>query len=182
MIVSLLGILHLFHCPGLLLFPFLNSCSRETIPHILDVIYIIYFFFIMILYTFIEGECPISYLCKKIIHKDYVAGDDINYYPEMEIILPNREYINNYFLVMTISYILALLFVIYRTSISFDYFVIPFFILFIYFLLIRQILVVNKTFFNYFQEFTKYVLLITICFLLQYSIGYHSENSMNNTL
>lgn len=36
-------------------------------------------------YTWVDGECPISLICKQISDKKYVAGKDITYYPEKNI-------------------------------------------------------------------------------------------------
>lgn len=77
MIIAIVGLFHLIHSPLLVLFPFiLNNFTS-------DVLYVIYFFSIMFLYTFIDGECPISYMCKIAIDKKYVAGSNISHYPEM---------------------------------------------------------------------------------------------------
>lgn len=121
----------------------------------------------MLLYTFINGECPISYICKIINDKQYIAGSNITYYPEMEYILKNQIYINYYFGIMTFMYILSLFFVIYRTNI-FSYFLLFVFLnLLVYFFLIRNVFIFeNRNIFKIFQEITKYTLLITISFLL----------------
>jgi|LakMenEpi03Aug12_release.lakeMendotaPanAssembly.Ray.scaffolds.fasta_scaffold404015_2 hypothetical protein len=163
MIVTIIGVIHFIHSPLLILFPFVIK------NFILDIFYVIYFFIIMFLYTFIDGECPISYMCKLINDKNYIAGTNITYYPEMDCIIPNKTYINYYFGIMTFMYILTLFFVIFRTNI-FSYFLTStFIILFIYFLLIRNIFSIkNRINFIIFQEFTKYVLLIAICFLLTF--------------
>jgi hypothetical protein len=162
MIVTILGFIHLVHSPVLVLFPFFIQ------NNIFDIIYVIYFFFIMFLYTFIDGECPISYSSKKIMNLNYVSGNNITHYPEMEWIMPNQKYIEYYFATMTILYIIMLLFVIYRTNISLYLFIFPFVTLFIYFLFIRKIVFIKQTFFNFFQEFTKYMLFFVICGLLTF--------------
>jgi hypothetical protein len=115
MIVTIIGVIHFIHSPLLILFPFVIK------NFILDIFYVIYFFIIMFLYTFIDGECPISYMCKLINDKNYIAGTNITYYPEMDCIIPNKTYINYYFGIMTFMYILTLFFVIFRTNI-FSYF------------------------------------------------------------
>jgi hypothetical protein len=159
----ILGVIHFIHSPLLILFPFIIK------NFILDIFYIIYFFAIMFLYTFIDGECPISYICKMINDKNYIAGTNITYYPEMECILRNKTHINYYFGIMTFMYILTLFFVIIRRNI-FSYFLSSIFlIILIYFLLIRNIFSIKKKInFIIFQEFTKYMLLFAICFLLTF--------------
>ena len=135
MIIMILGVFHFIHSPLLILFPFI--VHKFT----LDILYIIYFFYIMLLYTFINGECPISYICKIINDKQYIAGSNITYYPEMEYILKNQIYINYYFGIMTFMYILSLFFVIYRTNI-FSYFLLFVFLnLLVYFFLIHNVFI-----------------------------------------
>jgi hypothetical protein len=163
MIVSVLGIFHLIHSPLLILFPFIIK------NYTTDIFYIIYFLFIMLLYTFINGECPISYICKLTLNNKYIAGHDITYYPEMEYMFINKKYINYYFGIMTTIYIFTLFFVIFRTM-WFSYIsyilIFTFFILLNYFLFIRKFFSIkNKNVFIIFQEITKYTLLFTICFL-----------------
>jgi len=163
MLISIIGGLHLIHSPLLILFPFFIKNFT------LDIFYIIYFFAIMLLYTFIDGECPISYICKKIKDINYTAGDNITHYPEMEYLFRDKIFIDYYFGTTTVMYILSLFFVIFRTNIFGYFLVLNFLILFIYFLFIRNIFSLKQShFFITFQEITKYVLLLTICFLLTF--------------
>lgn len=162
MIIVALGIFHLIHCPLLIVYPFLFYSYTS------DVLYITYFFFIMFLYTFINGECPISYLSKLIINKNYIAGDKITYYPEMKYIAINEKYTDSYFAITTTFYILILWFVISRTNIPI-YFLIPsFFVLCVYFLYIRNNILKKTKYFLLIQEITKYILLLTIFILLSF--------------
>jgi hypothetical protein len=117
MIIKTIGIFHLLHSPLLILFPFVIHDFTW------DILYIIYFFGIMFLYTFIDGECPISYVCKLINDKNYIAGKYVTHYPEMEYLLGNQKYIDSYFGIMTSLYLLTLSFVIFRTN-TLSYFVI----------------------------------------------------------
>jgi hypothetical protein len=161
MIVEVIGLFHLIHSPLLVLFPFIVKNFTT------DILYIIYFFTIMFLYTFIDGECPISYICKVMIDKEYIAGSNVTYYPEMEYLLQSQRTINYYFGVMTLLYIATLFFVIFRTN-TFSYFLIfTFVILLNYFLFVRNCFSVkNKKFFLIVQEITKHILFLTICFFL----------------
>lgn len=161
MLISIIGGFHLIHSPLLILFPFFIKNFTS------DIFYIIYFFAIMLLYTFIDGECPISYVCKKIKDKNYTAGNNITHYPEMECLFHDKIFIDYYFGTTTVIYILTLFFVIFRTN-TFGYVItLAFLILLIYFLFIRNIFSLKQNrFFITFQEITKYVLLLTICFLL----------------
>ena len=153
---------HLIHSPLLVVFPLLVE------KYTYDIFYIIYFFTIMFFYTFIDGECPISYICKIIIDKTYVAGSKINYYPEMEYLLQHQKTIDYYFGSMTIAYIATLFFVIFRTN-TFSYFLtFTFVILLNYFLIIRNYFSINKRiYFIIVQEITKYILFLTIYFFIK---------------
>lgn len=160
MIINVLGIFHLIHSPFLIIFPFLIQNFTS------DILYLIYFFLNMYLYTFIEGECPISYACKKIKDNKYCAGNNITHYPEMEFLFANKEYINCYFGVMTTLYILTLCFIIRRTNLPIYPFSVPFLFLFAYFLSIRKILVIkSRANLVLFQDATKCILFFTIALL-----------------
>ncbi len=144
----MLGLLHLFHCPLLILFPFFIKTH--------DIFYINYFFIIMISYTFINAECPISYISKLTIDKTYVAGNDIRYYPEMEHFF-NKKQVDYYFKTTTFLYMIVLFYVIFRANKNYLFFTLM--ILGIYFLMI------HSKYFVFFQEITKYVLIFTIFYL-----------------
>lgn len=91
MILELLGIIHLIHCPILIAFPFIIINQK------IDIFYISYFFFICLSYTFINGECPISYISRIIKKSESIR------FPEMESIIPNylHFYIDYYFIITT---------------------------------------------------------------------------------
>lgn len=122
----------------------------------------------MFLYTFIDGECPISYICKVMMDKQYITGNNITYYPEMEYLLQHQQTIDLYFGTMTFLYIATLFFVIFRTN-TFSYFLIfTFGILLNYFLFVRNVFSIKKRkYFLIIQEITKYILFLTICFFLE---------------
>ena len=153
MFIELLGWFHLVHCPLLILYPLVYS-SLST-----DVLYVKYFFLIMFSYTFIEGECPISYVAKIKLDPDYVAGTKIEYYPEMKFILQDDVYINYYFTINTILYLASLVYVSHRANIPFMFLSVPYAMLVIYFLHIRNIYF-NKTkdSFSILQNLTSAVL------------------------
>jgi hypothetical protein len=162
MIITIIGLFHIIHSPLLVLFPFIVKNFT------FDIFYIIYFFSIMFFYTFINGECPISYACKVMIDKKYIAGSNVSYYPEMEYVLSNKKIIEYYLGTNTILYIITLFFVIFRTNTFCYLFIIVFVILLNYFLLVRNYFPIQKKYFLLFQEITKYTLLLTICFLLNF--------------
>ena len=124
----ILGIIHLVHCPCLIIYPYVTDCF--------DFLYIIYFFGILFSYTFINGECPISYIYKKWKNPEYIAGSQISDYPEMQVIL--GKMIQIYFGTNTVLYMGSLLYVIHRSNIPLSIFIIPssslsFYFYFIYF-------------------------------------------------
>lgn len=120
----IIGIIHIIHCPCLILLPFFIVNN-----HIFDIFYIEYFFSIMFLYTFINGECPISYLYKTQTDPRYIAGSRIRYYPEISDLFclspENQKYISIYFGTNTILYLGSLIHVIYRSNIPLTMFIIP---------------------------------------------------------
>ena len=156
-LLKVLGWFHLIHSPLLILFPFVIE-SFTT-----DVLYIVYFFTIMLLYTFVNGECPLSYVCKTILDGKYVAGSKIAYYPEMECVLPNQKTIDYYFGTMTGGYIAVLVFVMFRTG-TLSYFVVFVFgVLSYYVFLVRH----RQNHFWIVQEVTKYLLCLTLLFQIK---------------
>ena len=139
-LIHFIGIFHCIHAP-LVVFVFLSD-------YVSDNAYLNYFFGIMFLYTWLNGECPISYVCKKMIDSNYVAGQNITHYPEMAFI--PEPYIHVYFGITTAIYLLSLVNAVQRTK-TYDVMV----VLFIYFLFMHN---QECWAFFYFQEFTKWFL------------------------
>ena len=140
-LIHFIGIIHFIHAP-LLVFVF-------VFDHVNKVVYMNYFFGIMFLYTWLNGECPISYMCKKMIDSNYSAGQNITYYPEMAFI--PEPYIHFYFGITTTIYLLSLANVVYHTT----NYILLCLMLFVYFLFTRN---QECWAFFYFQEFTKWIL------------------------
>lgn len=159
--LKLIGLFHLLHAPTLILFPFYVN------NQLADIIYINYFFLIMFSYTFINGECPISYWSKKLMDSDYFAGTYIEYYPEMKMFFSTDKDIHDYFTVTTIAYLFALTYVINRTNIPAYVFVFPMITLSYYFLFIKVYDTQKETkHFIICQEITKYVTFLTNVFII----------------
>lgn len=162
--IYLVGIIHLLHCPCLILLPFYVN------NRVFDILYIAYFFSIMFLYTFINGECPISYFYKKRADPNYIAGNRIAYYPEMsEIFFFSREkekYISLYFGTTTIMYIVSLSYVIHRSNIPLSLFVIPANSLLVYFTFLR----ITHPLFYIIQDIVKTILFLFILCLIRREI------------
>jgi hypothetical protein len=155
--LQIIGIFHFLHSPFLIVYPFVFNSPLSNL------LYLNYFFGIMISYTFINGECPISYYSKLIIDSNYIAGDKVDYYPEMLTIFPNIRYVNYYFSITTTIYSVLLLNIIRRLNIPFCILVLPFSSLIIYVLFIRNIYFKrNSRGFQTIQEITKYQLLTTV--------------------
>jgi len=175
MILEILGLIHIIHCPLLIIYPY------TIINQKLDIYYLTYFFFICFSYTFINGECPISYVSRIIKNKNYIAGSSIcenicenkRNFPEIESVLPVflYPYIDFYFVITTKIYLFSLSVVVYRNDL-FNVVYFPFSVLIIYFFFICLFIYKKLAyrFFKYFkiyQQFTKVILLLTIYFLLE---------------
>jgi hypothetical protein len=101
-----LGIIHLIHCPLLIMYPYV------TVYY--DKLYISYFLLIIMSYLLCKNECLISYCAKKITNTSYIAGSKMNYYPEMYMFTKNDTFIQFYFAITTLIYINSLYMVIIR--------------------------------------------------------------------
>lgn len=156
-------IFHLLHSPLLVISPivFNNELFR--------LIYLQYFFIVMLSYTFINGECPISYLAKIILDERYKAGENLSYYPEMVIIFKRNEYINIYFACATVVYLITLADLIFKMNIPKFPLCPAFFCTFVYFLFVRDVYFTkNHDCYPFVQGITRATLFITICNLSTY--------------
>lgn len=156
MILCALGWFHFFHSPCLVLAPFIYK--NKTF----DVFYVAYFFLIMFSYTFLNGECPITYIAKRIQCDNDVLTLGRFDYPEMRYIFRVDEHVHYYFGVMTVAYIFTLIRVILRTDISLLCLVPAFLNLTFYFTFLRFQTVI----FIPFQTVTKGIMFITVSFIL----------------
>lgn len=117
----------------------------------------------MLSYTFLNGECPISYTCKRMMDTQYMAGTNVKYYPEMEYLL-NKKMIDYYFGITTFLYIISLVFVLYRSN-MFSYMIV--FVLLFYYVLLVNYSIKTQMHFRVVQEITKYTLGLTLLFLVK---------------
>jgi len=159
MLIESIGLFHLFHSPILITLPtlftelwFYNA-------------YLQYFFIVMFSYTFINGECPISYAAKRILDKNYIAGQCISYYPEMISILRSDEHINAYFGCTTTIYIITLLHVAFQSNVPILYLMPAFASTLLYFLFVREIYFKKDRYYPVVQQITRNVLFVTICYV-----------------
>jgi hypothetical protein len=102
----MLGIIHLIHCPLLVVYPYITDAY--------DRVYLIYFILIVLSYILLKNECLISYVSKRIIDNSYRAGQKMNYYPEMYIFTKNDQHIKVYFTLMSLLYVYSLFIVVMR--------------------------------------------------------------------
>lgn len=108
----LIGIFHFIHAPLLIVYPLVFSSSDW------DFAYIQYFFLIMYVYTFYNGECPISFYYKKRANPYYVAGSRITDYREMYSVCKDRVFVKKYIATTTSLYGCALLCTMRRLHIT----------------------------------------------------------------
>ena len=155
--LKIIGIFHFLHSPLLIAYPFVFTSPFSNL------LYLNYFFSIMISYTFLDGECPISYLAKLLLDSEYIAGENISHYPEMLTIFPNNKYVHHYFFTSTTVYSFLLSNTIQRLHIPLSMLVFPFSTLTMYVLFIHNIYFQRKSiFFQSIQEITKMTLCTTL--------------------
>ena len=160
----IIGIIHVLHCPFLILLPFFVN------NHIFNILYIEYFFIIMFLYTFINGECPISYFYKKQKDAKYIAGSRITDYSEISDLFfypretKTEKLISIYFGTNTCMYLASFMYVIYRDNIPFSLFIIPMNYILFYFSFIYMFQ--NHTLFYVIQNVNKTILFLFILCLI----------------
>jgi hypothetical protein len=146
MLIYILGVIHLIHAPLLILYPYFINNNK---------IYIIYFYLMLLSYTFTNKSCPISYYAKKITN-------NTNLYPEMDIFISNKYIIKLYFTITTIIYSYTLY------IINNNYYInnIEFIIIIIYFM--------NNNY--YYQELVKYYCLIKIFLIIKFCSHYRKTS------
>lgn len=160
--INIIGIFHMLHSPIITIYPVIITSACY------DIYYVNYFFFIMMSYTFLNGECPISFVCKKMINHKYEAGENINDYVELYQVFPNKYYVNNYIQLMTCSYLSSLLYVIYFTNVKHVLYV-ELLVSYVYFLFTRKVFNdYMQTYFINVQHFYKFTLFITIIYNICY--------------
>jgi hypothetical protein len=194
MILEILGLIHIIHCPLLIIYPY------TIINQKLDIYYLTYFFFICFSYTFINGECPISYVSRIIKNKNYIARisnfpenncendnnkcendnnkcenkrnfpenkcENKRNFPEMESVLPVflYPYIDFYFVITTKIYLFSLSVVVYRNNL-FNVVYFPFSVLIIYFFFIC-LFIYKKLAYRFFKYFKIYQQFTKVILLL----------------
>ena len=140
----------------------------------MDIYYITYFFFVCFSCTFINGECPITYV-SRIIKRNFPEEicENKRNFPEVESILPIclYPYIYYYFIITTKIYLFSLYIVIYRNNLYnvayFPFSVLSIYFLFVYFFMNNRLTNNLLKYFKIYQQFTKVILLLTIYFLLE---------------
>jgi len=162
MIIRVLGLFHLVHSPILLIYPWLDF------PPIYDLFYILYFYTMICIYTYIQGECPVSYIAKIVLDPSYIAGTNRSHCPEMKWIFSNEKYAVQYFRTTTTLYIGSLGYVIYRCAPPVYILIYPSVVVSIYGLYIHNIVdtppnIINTPSYSFpFQEFVRFVSVLTM--------------------
>jgi len=159
-VVCVIGLFHISHSFILTIYPFLVK------NFISDLLYINYFQTIMVTYTFLNGECPISCFCKNMCIGGYKAGDDVTNYLDIYTVIPNKIYANTYIVIMSTGSLFSLFNVIYRfenEDIT-NVLIIDFTFLLFYFAMVHKLVTqeVYDLYFAYVQEICKIILVLSI--------------------
>lgn len=88
MLIEIIGFLHLSFSIILSLYAFIFKKSW------IDYLYIYYASIIILLWTFFNGECAITYYFKKKEDPNYIAGTDSTDMKDMFILIPNPTIVN----------------------------------------------------------------------------------------
>ena len=107
--MKIIGIFHMCHLLLLTIYPYLYDYDAE---------YVNYYVWILLSYTYLNAECPISYLYKKIRDPSYIAGTTLTSFDDMYAIAP-KEYVNLYVFIMTCLSMGSLFMVLIRMKIPF---------------------------------------------------------------
>ena len=83
-----------------------------------DIEYVNYYIWILLSYTYLNAECPITYLYKKIKDPLYIPGTTLTSFHDMYAIAP-KEFINIYLFIMSCLSISSLLMVLIRLKTPF---------------------------------------------------------------
>ena len=151
--IKLLGVFQTIHRPVLILFPFVYD------NYIFDLLYLNYFFTIILSYTWLKQECPISFLAKYIENPNYILGSRLNYFPEMNGICSQPTY---FFMTTSIGYAFSILHIIQRLGIPYELMIIPTTSI-VFYLGFPENKRHRKDFLVY-QEIVKHIMMISIIF------------------
>jgi hypothetical protein len=107
--IKIIGIFHICHSFLLTIYPYVYDYDIE---------YVNYYVWILLSYTYLNAECPISYLYKKIKDPTYIAGTTLTSFDDMYAIVP-KEYVNLYVFIMTCLSMSTLFMVLIRMKTPF---------------------------------------------------------------
>lgn len=152
--MSLIGVFHFIHAPLLIVYPFIISSTDW------DFAYIQYFFLIMYVYTFYNGECPISFYYKRRANPNYVAGSRITDYDEMHSVCKDRAFVKKYIATTTSIYGCTLLYTMRRLRI------VPAFTLWAALVVLIYTSAIHEVYFKQTHRLFKFVQLLSrVCFV-----------------
>jgi hypothetical protein len=89
--MKIIGIYHICHSFFLSIYPFI--CQD-------DIAFVNYYTMILLSYTYLNGECPVTYLYKRLRNPEYIAGTTLTSFDDVYQIAP-REYVHTYACITT---------------------------------------------------------------------------------
>lgn len=154
--MKIIGIFHMCHSFLLTIYPYVYDYDY-------DVDYLNYYAWILLSYTYLNAECPISYLYKKIKDPTYIAGTTLTSFDDMYAIAP-KEYVNLYVFIMTCLSMSTLFMVLIRLKTPFVNIGTNGIIVLYYIILSRYSGSDNRVFFMYYQWLLRMYLIYSISF------------------
>jgi len=153
----------LIHVMSATLFAFYGLLFKKNK---LDLIYLFIMYFLLLHWTFFNGECVISYVVKLQENPDYKAGENAKN-TDMEEIYPN-EFLKTWVpMIMNITWVISIYLVFLRNKIGSIYCGIFLYLYVIYKLASKYMLPHNtNSVFLHTQEITKYSLILYGIFFL----------------
>ena len=152
--MKIIGIFHMCHSFALMIYPYIYDY---------DVEYVNYYVWILLSYTYLNAECPISYLYKKMRDPSYIAGTTLTSFDDMYTIA-SKEYVNLYVFIMTCLSMGSLFMVLARLKTPFISICTNGMIVLYYIILSRHSDGDSRLFFMYYQWTLRMYLIYCICF------------------
>jgi len=159
--MKIIGIFHICHSFLLTIYPYVYDY---------DVEYVNYYMWILLSYTYLNAECPISYVYKKIKDPLYIAGTTLTSFDDMYAIAP-KEYVDIYVFIMSCLSTSSLFMVLIRLKTPFISIGTNGIIVLYYIILSRYSGSGSniRTYFMYYQWVLRMYLIYCICFIMQTS-------------
>ena len=155
--MKIIGIFHICHLFVLTIYPYIYAY---------DVEYVNYYVWILLSYTYLNAECLISYLYKKLQDPSYIAGTTLTSFDDMYNIAP-KEYVNMYVFTMSFLFMCSLWMVLTRLNTSLITIVTNGIIVLYYIILSRYTDSETRLYFMYYQWVLNMYLIYYISFFMQ---------------